>query len=162
MSNWIARIYKYDEECTGHVVIRDRTEHEAEHEVTNDVQDVHDWSLVMLTDREDVWSRAVDAIVEALQKNYHGSINAYTQLDHGWDSLDIIECIIEIEDLLKVQIQDDILEGIAFSDRTPCEVAQDFVDRMTDEQITKFLRHVEQGDKLDKADLEIELEKTLT
>jgi len=154
--NWLIKVYKYDEEQTDHIVVRGASTDEAER--TLRATDVFRWSVKELTPREDVWAQLVEKLVEILRESYYGMITAYTTLDHGWDSLDAIEMVIEIEDAFKVQVGDDFLGKLTLGDLTPVQVAQAAVDLMTDDQVTRFLRHVEQGPKLDKADLEINLE----
>ena len=155
--DWIVRIYGHDDnmsEQTAHVVVRNRTEHEAEREVVNDVRDAADWTMMEITPRDELWLLLVPELIAIIKAQYHGNIEDYNVLDQGWDSLDVIEMIMDFEEKFHTEIGDALLEKIILEDRTPVVVCQEFVDRLTDPQVLALLQHIarqEQADTLEKA-----------
>ena len=48
--DWLVTVYNKKDEVKNTFLIRNCTEHEAEHEVTHDVKNSHDWSMVKMID----------------------------------------------------------------------------------------------------------------
>lgn len=93
------------------------------------------------------------ALVGIIKGQYAGNISDYDILDQGWDSIDAIEMIIDFEEKFLTEIDDKLLDTIVLDRCTPVDVCQDFVGKLTDQQVSAFLMQLsclEQAAALEK------------
>lgn len=86
-------------------------------------------------------------VLGAFAETYSGKIKEDTLLDHGWDSLDLIEIIMEVEEGLNADIDDAFIDSVIKDiDEILKLTAGDLVDKylgaLTDEQVYALEHHI--------------------
>lgn len=91
--------------------------------------------------------KVLEVLLDGIQESYHGKIEADTVLDQGWDSLDLIEILMNVEDALHLEIHDDFIDTVFpdFSEIekfTPREVVTQALDELPDDKLIALVAHI--------------------
>lgn len=91
--------------------------------------------------------KLLEAILKAFADTYNGDIKEDTLLDQGWDSLDLIEIVMAIEDTLDVDIYDDFIDSVIkdhneIEKLTPGTLADLFLAETHDQHLVNVVAHL--------------------
>lgn len=100
-------------------------------------------------------------VLAAFANTYHGDIEEDTLLDHGWDSLDLIEIIMEVEEGLNADIYDAFIDSVIkdvneIDKLTAGGLVDKYLCALTDEQVYALESHISRP--MDRLQIDLQAE----